>query len=332
MDQSIVFGNDAPTDVEYQECSANEALLAGPLARREIAPNGVERHVRQVQIPLDGPSVTKFVVPHAYSLVDAVKDVAVSFGRQHSLKPPAWIWSDHDTLGQLVAQHIGAQHRLDIPLLERPPIAGGAIQAVGRSLWASALADASGETNTATGVTATTLTRTGATWTANQWTGKGVVMGGTVATILSNTSTVLTLARWETPGSRSGAAASTPSAGVYVINSGQDPAYWVALTANATTPTTGGADTTLPAEITTAGSGFLRKVPVWGYTAGTNSYTLTGTWTATGSDSFPQTVAKIGVLNAQNGGVLLFEPLLNAVFTANTTGDNVQIVETVTGT
>lgn len=207
-----------------------------------------------------------------------------------------------------------------------------AIQEVGRNLWAQALGSVAGATGTSTSVSATTLTKTSAGWTVNQWAGQDVVTAGVVGTILSNTSEVLTIARWETPGSRGGAAASTPSTGVFVIESGNCPAAWMALTANSEAVTVGGSKTTLAGEITTSEGGLIRALATWAHTTGTNTYTLTNTFTANSHDSLPVTLAKIGVLNAQNGGRLLFETLLSSTATLSSIGDNVAVTETVTGT
>lgn len=208
-----------------------------------------------------------------------------------------------------------------------------AIQEVGRNLWAEALGSIAGLAGTTSSApTATTVTDSTKTWTTNQWAGQEVIVGGVVGTILSNTATVLTIARWETPGSRGGATASTPSSGTYVIDSGNAPATWMALTANNTSPTVGGSSTTLSGEITTAGGGLIRALATWAHTSGTNTYTLTNTFTANASDSLPVTLAKIGIFNAQNGGRLLFETLLSSTATLSSIGDNVAITETVTGT
>lgn len=207
-----------------------------------------------------------------------------------------------------------------------------AIQESGRNLWAQALGSVASATGTSTAVSATTLTKTSAAWTVNQWAGQDVITGGVIGTILSNTSEVLTIARWETPGSRGGAVASTPSTGIFVIESGNCPAAWMALTANNTAPTVGGSSTTLAGEITTSEGGLVRALSTWAHTSGTNTYTLTNTFTANSHDSLPVSIAKIGILNAQNGGRLLFETLLSAVATLSSAGDNVAITETVTGT
>lgn len=346
-DTVVRLGNTAPTVSVHRPVGEQEARAAGPLGGRN--PDGSFYVLDQRPIEGVDQAITTFVIPHGYSHVNAVRDMALAYGGQHSKVAPAWVHSEHDALAQLTAQHFAAVHDTDVPVLsaedldtllnpptpqdgQLPPIAGGAIQAAGRDLWAQALGDISSTSGTATGTAATTLTDTTKAWTTNQWAGKDVICGGVIGTILSNTATVLTVARWETPGSRAGAVAATPAAGTYVIESGQCPAYWMACTANNTAPSIGGADTTLTGEITVAGSGFLRAVPVWAHTTGTNAFTLTITFTATGSDTFPQNINKIGVLNAQNGGRLLFETLLSATFTANQAGDNVQVTDTITGT
>jgi hypothetical protein len=106
----------------------------------------------------------------------------------------------------------------------------------------------------------------------------------------------------------------------------------MALTANSSSPSVGGSSTTLTGEIVTAGGGLIRALSTWAHTTGTNTYTLTNTFTANGSDSLPVTLAKIGIFNAQNGGRLLFETLLSSTATLSSIGDNVAITETVTGT
>lgn len=103
---------------------------------------------------------------------------------------------------------------------------------------------------------------------------------------------------------------------------------YIAVTANSTAPAA--ADTTLTGEITTAGGGLLRAQATYAHTAGTNTSTLTKTFTANGSDSLPVTIAKIGVFNAASSGTMTFETLLNATATLTTSGDSVAITETIT--
>lgn len=102
---------------------------------------------------------------------------------------------------------------------------------------------------------------------------------------------------------------------------------FIATTANVTAPSA--ADTTLTGEYVVAGSGLLRASATYAHSAGVASYTLSKTFTGTGSDTYPSTVGKIGVLTASSGGTLVFETLLTAVATLNAVGDSVAITETV---
>ena len=103
---------------------------------------------------------------------------------------------------------------------------------------------------------------------------------------------------------------------------------YMCLSANATAASA--ANTTLPGEITTAGGGLLRSQATFAHTAGTNTSTLTKTFTANGSDTLPVTVAKIGVLNAGSAGTLGYETLLGTSATLSLSGDNVAITHTIT--
>jgi hypothetical protein len=103
---------------------------------------------------------------------------------------------------------------------------------------------------------------------------------------------------------------------------------YMALTANSTAPA--GGDTTLTGEITTASGGLIRAQATYAHTTGTNTTTLTKTFTANGSDVLPVTIAKIGVFNASSSGTMAYETLLSASATLNIVGDNVAITETVT--
>jgi hypothetical protein len=106
------------------------------------------------------------------------------------------------------------------------------------------------------------------------------------------------------------------------------PANFMALTANATAPALG--DTTLTAEIVTGGGGLIRASATPAHTAGTNTYTLTKTFTANGSDSLPVTIAKIGIFNAASAGTLVFETLLSSTATLSSSGDQLTVTDTVT--
>jgi hypothetical protein len=103
---------------------------------------------------------------------------------------------------------------------------------------------------------------------------------------------------------------------------------YMAVTASTTAPAVG--DTTLAGEIVTAGGGLLRAQATFAHTAGTNTSTLTKTFTANSSDTLPVTLAQIGVLNATSSGTLAYHTALSATATLNVAGDNVTITETVT--
>lgn len=103
---------------------------------------------------------------------------------------------------------------------------------------------------------------------------------------------------------------------------------YIALTANTTAEST--ASTTLTAEIATAGGGLLRAQGTFAHTTGTNTSTLTKTFTANGSDSLPVTIGKIGVFNASSAGTMGYEKLLSPTATLSASGDNVALTYTIT--
>jgi hypothetical protein len=105
-------------------------------------------------------------------------------------------------------------------------------------------------------------------------------------------------------------------------------ADYLALTANSTSPSSG--DTTLTAEITTAGGGLLRGQAVYAHTTGAATYTLTRTYTANGSDSLPVTIAKVGVFNASSAGTMVWSSLLSPTAVLAASGDSVVVTETIT--
>ena len=204
----------------------------------------------------------------------------------------------------------------------------------GRDLQALTIGgDITAFTGTATATSATSLT-VASGFTASAYIGKIVVAGTTPGTavygiIVSNTTTVLTIDRWYNPLTPSGAAATTPSATTtFIIMPYGAGAPWMALTANVTAA--GATDTTLPAEITTAGGGLIRKLGTYAHTAGVASYTITTVFTANGSDSLPVTVGKMGTFNSISSGTMAFETLLNATATLSLSGDQLTCTDTVT--
>jgi hypothetical protein len=118
--------------------------------------------------------------------------------------------------------------------------------------------------------------------------------------------------------------------GQHVATAAQPAAFSfmaVANSATATAPAAG--DTTLVGEITTAGGGLLRAVGTVAHTAGTNTTTLSKTYTANGSDSLPVTISQIGVFNAASSGTLGYKTALNANSTLTAVGDSTAITESV---
>lgn len=199
----------------------------------------------------------------------------------------------------------------------------------GNDILARALGgDVAGDTGTSTGTTSTSLTDSGKTWTSNAFAGHLVVSGGVYGVVLSNTSTTLTVDRWYAPATPGGAAGSTPSTGSYVVLPGGAPTWFMAITANNTAPSA--TDTSLAGEITTAGGGLVRKLATFAHTSGTNTYTLSTTFTANGSDSLPVTVAKMATFNSISSGQMLHETLLNATAPFTASGDATTITNTVT--
>lgn len=99
------------------------------------------------------------------------------------------------------------------------------------------------------------------------------------------------------------------------------PFNYMALTAGVGAPAVG--DTTLTGEIATAGGGLLRATATYAHTGGTNTSTLTKTFTANGSDTLPVTIAQIGIFNAATVGTLAYHTVPSANATLTVSGDNV---------
>jgi hypothetical protein len=91
-------------------------------------------------------------------------------------------------------------------------------------------------------------------------------------------------------------------------------------------------------ELWFSGGGLRRRLASWSHTGGTATYALANTFTANGSDTLPQTIAKIGIfqhyvnttVTTSNSGILLFQTLLSATATLSASGDNVLCTDTVT--
>lgn len=104
-------------------------------------------------------------------------------------------------------------------------------------------------------------------------------------------------------------------------------AKFVGLTANVTAPSA--TDTTLTAEITTAGGGLIRKAGTYAHTTGAASYTITTVFTANGSDALPVTIGKRGIFDALTSGNLVFETLVSPTATLSASGDALTLTDTI---
>lgn len=203
--------------------------------------------------------------------------------------------------------------------------------AMGNGL-AAAFATATGN---ATSTSASSLTNTGAAFPTTglglsgcivaagpNSSGAGAVAWGYVT---SNTATVLTIDQWYNPASATGAAVGTPPNGTcsYQILFVQGPAAFLALSSNVGAPAT--SDTTLNSEF--SGSGLTRAIGSWSHALNATTFTLTHTFTATGS----ATVAEEAEFSSAviNLGVMPFESSEspNAVLAA---GDTVAQTITIT--
>ncbi len=162
----------------------------------------------------------------------------------------------------------------------------------------------------ATASGATSLTNSGAAFTtAGQGLAGQVVVCWISTTVMvygiivANTATVLTVDQWYNGASTTAAAGTTPAATApYIILPFQGSAQWMAVTQNATAPTT--ADTVLTAEITTAD--WARAVGTYAHTAAASTYTLVHLWTSTTTVTINKE-AQFGACNPTGGGVMPFE-------------------------
>jgi hypothetical protein len=208
----------------------------------------------------------------------------------------------------------------------------------GKVLWANALGNLrNGFNGTVKESTSTTLTSEGGPkWTAEQFTGQDVYAGGFVGTILKTEETKLTVARWEKLPTAAGptlnrsevAPEAPKAASSFYIVSGATPAAWVALTANSAEPKA--TSETLSGEINKSEGGLNRSLSTFKY-IGTNEYEVKLTFVSNSHDALPVTVAKIGIFNAQNGGILMFETLLTATAEVQVAGDSVTVTDIVSG-
>lgn len=179
----------------------------------------------------------------------------------------------------------------------------------------------------ATATSATSLTATATPFTASAHIGQIVVAEeGTNspvhATIISNTTSVLTVDAWRNGDDSAG---TTPGATAnYHIIAGNASARYIALTENASAASA--ASTSLTGEITTGGLG--RALGTYAHTLGAATLTLTKSFSVTGT--FPA-IHRAGLfqVSTASSALLSFETVLNADASV-VNGDTLQVTWTIT--
>jgi hypothetical protein len=178
----------------------------------------------------------------------------------------------------------------------------------------------------ATASSATSLTATGTPFVASAYIGQIVVAEESTnapvhATIVSNTSSVLTVDAWRNGDDSAG---NTPgSTANYHIIAGSAPARYIALTENASAPAAG--DTALTGEITTGGCG--RALGLYAHTLGASTYTLSKTFSV--SSTFLIHRAGLFPVSTASSSVIAFSTALNADASV-ISGDSLAVTWTVT--
>lgn len=99
-------------------------------------------------------------------------------------------------------------------------------------------------------------------------------------------------------------------------------AKWMGLSSDSGAPAAG--DTALASEIST--NGLSRVAATYAHTGGTNTFTQTGEWTATGTQN---NIQKMGLFTASSSGTLVFE---TALATAKSVTENDTLTVVWTGT
>jgi hypothetical protein len=179
----------------------------------------------------------------------------------------------------------------------------------------------------ATGTSATSLTATATPFVASAYIGQIVVAEESTnapvhATIISNTTSVLTVDAWRNGDDSTG---NTPgSTANYHILNGNAPAKYIALTENASAASA--ASTSLTGEITSGGCG--RAIGTYAHTLGASTLTLAKTFSVSGT--FPA-IHRAGLfqVSTASSAILSFETVLNA--DANVvSGDTLAVTWTIT--
>jgi hypothetical protein len=179
----------------------------------------------------------------------------------------------------------------------------------------------------ATASSATSLTATGTPFVASAYIGNIVVAEESTnspvhATIISNTTSVLTVDAWRNGDDSAG---TTPgSTANYHIIAGNAPSRYIALTENASAASA--SSTSLTGEITTGGLG--RALGTYAHTLGAATFTLTKSFSVT--STFPA-IHKAGLfqVSTASSALISFETVLNADASV-VNGDTLQVTWTIT--
>jgi hypothetical protein len=179
----------------------------------------------------------------------------------------------------------------------------------------------------ATGSGATSLTATATPFVASAYIGQIVVAEESTnapvhATIISNTTSVLTVDAWRNGDDSAG---NTPgSTANYHIVAGNASARYIALTENAGAASA--SDTALTGELTTGGCG--RALATYAHTLGAATFTLSKTFSV--SATFPA-IHKAGLfqVSTASSSLLSFETVLNADASV-VSGDSLAVTWTIT--
>lgn len=199
----------------------------------------------------------------------------------------------------------------------------------GRDLMAAAFGSAGfGVSATiATASSSTSLTATGTPFTSNQYAGWTVVAEESTnapvwANIGSNTTSVLTVDAWRTGDDTAG---TTPgsTANYFIIPTCR--ARYMGITADSGAASA--SNTTLTSEQT--GNGLGRALATYAHTGGTSTFTLSKTFSVTGSVSALHRMGLFTASNTTAAGIMVFETVLNQDATVGN-GDSLAV--TWTGT
>lgn len=204
--------------------------------------------------------------------------------------------------------------------------------------WYGAATPAGGVGSPATATGSTSITATGTPWTASNLATPQLGLAGkrvyapvtSVGTapvygnIVSNTTSVATIDQWWT--GADGVGTTPASTNAFIIGAGGiGSVRFMGLTTNASAASA--ADTTLASEITT--NGLTRALATYAHTYGASTFTLTKTFTASGTFTAVHKVGLFCCLTAAGADPMVFEAVLNVDATL-ASGDTLAVTDTVT--